>query len=72
MASTQGKMRLLETVASVVLVTIGLFGLLVQTNILVIPVNLPASFTLLKWWPLALVGLGALQLALYGANRERQ
>lgn len=72
MASADKKMRVLETVTSAVLVTIGILGLLAQTNILVIPASLPASFNLLKWWPLALVGLGALQLAVYGSTRERQ
>jgi NADH:ubiquinone oxidoreductase subunit K len=71
MASADRKMRVLETVISAVLVTIGILGLLAQTNILVIPASLPASFSLLKWWPLALVGLGALQLAVYGKTRER-
>ena len=72
MASANQKMRMLETVISAVLVTIGILGLLAQTNILVIPANFPASFSLLKWWPLALVVLGALQLAVHGATRERQ
>ncbi len=72
MASADKKMRMLETLTSAVLVTIGILGLLAQTNVLVIPVDLPASFSLLKWWPIALVGLGAVQLAVYGSTRERE
>jgi hypothetical protein len=71
MASAEAKLRMLETVVSAVLVTIGILGLLAQTKVLVIPLNLTASLSLLKWWPLALVGLGTLEIALYGSKRAK-
>jgi len=72
MASAGEKLRTLETVVSAVLVTIGILGLLAQSKVLVIPTSLPASLSVMKWWPLALVGLGALEIALYGSKKARQ
>ena len=53
-----------DVVLSAVLMTLGVLGLLAQTNLLEIHLHLPAGWKMTQWWPLGLVALGAGRLAL--------
>jgi hypothetical protein len=70
MAGAGQKLSVIEKVAGALLVTIGVLGLLGRTNMLVDHFQLPGTATLLQWWPLLLVVIGIVQLAVFGAGRQ--
>jgi hypothetical protein len=71
MKALESKLGIFDLVLGASLLTLGVLGLMTQSNLLAIPWHLPSGWKLMRWWPLGVVAVGALRVMMARCSTTR-